>query len=104
MTITGSVHSCKVTMSVLPLANPPKLLILDSTRDSAANISLIHPRYMSAIEKGVKAAIAHGPKLGYPVINVCAKLHWFEISRGTSESIVTAAICKCIKKVKLMFF
>ncbi|CAK1547506.1 unnamed protein product [Leptosia nina] len=76
-----------------------KILKFDKTAESAANLSHIHPRYEQAILRGVQTAIMHGPKLGCPVVDVQATLHWLEVGRGTSDTAVTAATVQCLRKV-----
>ncbi|CAH2244861.1 jg23071 [Pararge aegeria aegeria] len=75
-----------------------KVLKLDKSGDSAANLAHVHPRYMQAIRRGVDAALLHGPKLGCPLVDVRVTLHWFEVGRGTSESVVAATVTQCLRK------
>ncbi|KAH9642291.1 hypothetical protein HF086_009655 [Spodoptera exigua] len=84
--IGGSRQTCKVT-------------ILDKSGDSAANLSHLHPRHMQAIRQGVSTALMHGAKLGCPVVDVQVTLHWFELGRGTSDSVITATVAQCLRKV-----
>ncbi|XP_072929638.1 ribosome-releasing factor 2, mitochondrial isoform X2 [Epargyreus clarus] len=76
-----------------------KVLKLDKSADSAANLAHIHPRYMTAIRQGVSTALLHGPKLGCQLVEVQVTLHWFEVGRGTSESVVAATVVQCLRKV-----
>ncbi|XP_075983311.1 mitochondrial ribosome recycling factor 2 [Anticarsia gemmatalis] len=97
----GNRQFCKITMSAKNVKGVPhdKILKLDKSGDSAANLSHLHPRHLSAIKQGVSTAIMHGPKLGCPVVDVQVTLHWFEIGRGTSDSVVTAGVAQCLRKV-----
>lgn len=93
-------HRVTITMSLIPNYEGEQKLLLDkSCPDNASNIDHIHPRMMSAIKNGVNAALLHGVKLSCPVINVGVKLHWLEVGRGTSDTMVSAATSKCIRKV-----
>lgn len=99
-------HDVNITMSLIPnyICNDKKdILLLDKTKDSASNISSIYPKTMSAVKLGVKSALVNGSKLGCPVINVGVKLHWLEVGRGTSDTMVSSAVCQCIRKVCFNF-
>lgn len=98
--ISGTNHQVTITMSLIPNYEGKEKLLLDrSCSDNASNIDNIHPRMMSAIKNGVNAALLYGVKLSCPVINVGVKLHWFEMGRGTSDTMVSAAVSQCIRKV-----
>ncbi|XP_014478034.1 PREDICTED: ribosome-releasing factor 2, mitochondrial [Dinoponera quadriceps] len=95
-------HRVTITMSLIPNYEDTQqqLLLLDkSCPDNASNIDNIHPRAMNAIKNGVNAALLHGVKLSCPVINVGVKLHWLELGRGTSNTMVSAAASQCIRKL-----
>ncbi|XP_032676413.1 ribosome-releasing factor 2, mitochondrial isoform X2 [Odontomachus brunneus] len=93
-------HRVTITMSLIPNHKGQEKLLLDkSCSDNASNIDKIHPRMMNAIKKGVTAALLYGVKLSCPVINVGVKLHWLELGRGTSDTMVSAATSQCIRKL-----
>ncbi|XP_020287583.1 ribosome-releasing factor 2, mitochondrial isoform X2 [Pseudomyrmex gracilis] len=93
-------HHVSITMSLIPNYEEKEKLLLDrSTPDNASNIDAIHPRIMNAIKNGVNAALLHGVRLSCPVVNVGVKLHWLEVTRGTSDTIVSAATSQCIRKL-----
>ncbi|KAG6442041.1 hypothetical protein O3G_MSEX002102 [Manduca sexta] len=91
----------KVTMSAKTVKGvaQDKVLRLNKSPDSAANLAHLLPRHLHAIRHGVQSAFMHGPKLGCPMVDVQATLHWFECGRGTSESVVTATVAQCLRKV-----
>ncbi|KAJ9575741.1 hypothetical protein L9F63_007387 [Diploptera punctata] len=98
--IGSGIHSVMVTLSVLPNENKNKdVLILDRSHDSAANIAAIHFKNLNAVKLGIESALAHGPKLSCPVINVQIVLHWLEVGRGTSETIVSSSVTHCVRKL-----
>ncbi|KAG7202618.1 hypothetical protein KM043_009803 [Ampulex compressa] len=97
--IGNTSHKVTVTMSVIPNYEGTKLLLLDHSREYAAHISTISTLKLQAVKKGVKAALLHGPKLSYPVINVGVKLHYLETQKGTSLTIISAAVSQCILKL-----
>ncbi|XP_045776474.1 ribosome-releasing factor 2, mitochondrial [Maniola jurtina] len=105
MTIDRKIGSAKQMAKVVMSAKTvkgitqDKVLRLDKTADSAANLAHVHPRYMQAIRRGVDAALLHGPKLGCPLVDVQVTLHWFEVGRGTSDSVVAATVTQCLRKV-----
>ncbi|KYM95249.1 PREDICTED: ribosome-releasing factor 2, mitochondrial [Cyphomyrmex costatus] len=92
-------HKITITMSLIPKYEGKEKLLLDKSPENASNIDSIHPRTMSAIKNGVNAALLHGVKLSCPVINVGVKLHWLEVARGTSDTIISAAALQCIRKL-----
>lgn len=92
-------HQVNITMSLIPNFEGNKKLLLDRSPENASNINSIHPRVLNAIKNGVNSALLHGTKLSCPVINVGVKLHWLEIGRNTSDTIVSAAASQCIRKL-----
>ncbi|XP_011864002.1 PREDICTED: ribosome-releasing factor 2, mitochondrial [Vollenhovia emeryi] len=92
-------HKVTITMSLIPNYEGKTNLLLDKTPENASNIAGIHPRVMSAIKTGVSTALLHGVKLSCPVINVGVKLHWLEVARATSDTIISAATSQCIRKL-----
>lgn len=92
-------HKVMITMSLIPNYEGKTELLLDKSPENASNINNIHPRVMNAIKNSMHAALLHGVKLSCPVINVGVKLHWLEVARGTSDTIVSAAVLQCIRKV-----
>lgn len=98
-TIGTTKHDVNVTMSLIPNYHEPAILLFDKIKESASNIAAIHPRVMSAVKLGVPMALSHGPRLGCPVINVAVKLHWLEVKRGTSDTMVSSAVSQCIRKM-----
>ncbi|XP_026332850.1 ribosome-releasing factor 2, mitochondrial [Hyposmocoma kahamanoa] len=99
--IGGARQQVKVTLSAKPVKglSQDKVLKLDKSADSAANLAHLHPRSLNAIKHGVRTALMHGPKLGCPLVDVRVTLHWFEVGRGTSESVVSATVAQCLRKV-----
>ncbi|RVE54549.1 hypothetical protein evm_000670 [Chilo suppressalis] len=90
----------KITLSAKNLKVPQdKVFRLDKSPDSAANLAHLHPRHLAAMKRGVDTAIQHGPKLGCPLVDVQVTLHWFEVGRGTSDSVITATAAQCLRKV-----
>lgn len=98
-TVGQTRHKVAITMSLIPQYYKTERLLLDRSPESASNIDSIRPRVMSAIRNGVNAALLHGVKLACPVIDVGVKLHWLDVARGTSETIVSASATQCIRKV-----
>ncbi|XP_074103554.1 mitochondrial ribosome recycling factor 2 [Cotesia typhae] len=92
-------HDVNVTLSLIPNYEGKELLLFDKTKESASNIADIHPKTMAAVKKGVKMALNHGPKLGCSLIDVGVKLHWLEVGRGTSDTMISSAIAQCIRKM-----
>ncbi|XP_043492370.1 ribosome-releasing factor 2, mitochondrial [Polistes fuscatus] len=92
-------HSVNITMSLIPNYKGKEILQLDHTKESASNIDDIPPKMMIAIKKSIKLSLMNGPKLSSPVIDTGVKLHWLETRKGTSDTIVAAAVSQCIKRL-----
>ncbi|XP_013135798.1 PREDICTED: ribosome-releasing factor 2, mitochondrial [Papilio polytes] len=94
-------QAVKITMSANTVKgiSQDKILKLDRSGESAANLSHIHPRTLAALQLAVRAALQHGPKLGCPLVDVQVTLHWLELGRGTSDSALGAAAVQCLRKV-----
>ncbi|XP_015120676.1 ribosome-releasing factor 2, mitochondrial [Diachasma alloeum] len=98
--VVGSTkHDVTVTMSLIDCYEGEELLLMDNTRESASNLAAVHPRFMGAVKSGVSSALNCGPRLGCPVIKVGVKLHWLEVGKGTSETMVASAVSQCIRKL-----
>lgn len=54
-------------MSILKDNPKKKLLSLDQSPEYASNTAAIHLNRLNIVTSSVKAALAHGPKLGCPV-------------------------------------
>ncbi|GBP32332.1 Ribosome-releasing factor 2, mitochondrial [Eumeta japonica] len=100
--IGNTKQTVTVTMSAKSVKGlaPDKILKLDQTSESAANLAHLRPRHMAAVKQGVSTALLHGPKLGCPLVDVQVTLHWLEIGRGTSDSVVSAAVAQCLRKYR----
>lgn len=98
--IGSGFHSVTVTLTVLPRKDKNKdILILDRSPDNAANIAAISLKHLNAVKLGIASALAHGPKLSCPLVDVQVILHWLEVGRGTSETIVSSSVTQCIRKL-----
>ncbi|XP_047994205.1 ribosome-releasing factor 2, mitochondrial [Leguminivora glycinivorella] len=99
--MAGARQQVKVTLSAKNVKGvaADKVLRMDKSAESAANLAHLHPRSLSAIRQGVDTALLHGPKLGCPMMDVQVTLHWFESTRGTSDSVVAATVVQCLRKV-----
>ena len=97
--IGTSKHTVFLELSLIPYYKGKEILTFDQTKESASNLSKIHPKMLSALKNGINAALMHGPKLGCPVIDVGIMLHWLEIGKGTSDTMISAAITQGIRKV-----
>ncbi|XP_054264972.1 ribosome-releasing factor 2, mitochondrial [Macrosteles quadrilineatus] len=96
--IGNSKHYVKVTITLL---NEKKkdIVILDKSKASIDNTSAITFRQLKQIRQGVESALTHGPVLGVPVMDVTVVVHWLEVGRGTSDTILASSVSQCIKKM-----
>ncbi|XP_063234026.1 ribosome-releasing factor 2, mitochondrial [Bacillus rossius redtenbacheri] len=95
--IAAGTHAVTLELSVRPLEQGEgegELVRLDRGPDSAANTAAVRPRSLAAVRRGVEAALARGPRLGCPVAAAAVTLHWFEATRGTADTVVTAAAAR----------
>lgn len=97
-----SKHRVFLEISLIPDYKGKDTILLDHGRESASNLCKIHPKIMSALKSGVTSAFMQGPKIGCPVIDVGIKLHWLEVDKRTSDTMVTAAIAQAIRKVHIV--
>ncbi|XP_066249067.1 ribosome-releasing factor 2, mitochondrial isoform X2 [Euwallacea similis] len=94
-------NSVLVKLSVVPsnCSNSQKALKFDKSQDSASCIAGIFPKHLKAIQQGVEVGLAHGPKISSQIINANVILHWFEVGRGTSDTVITATVTQLINKL-----
>ncbi|XP_050543256.1 ribosome-releasing factor 2, mitochondrial [Daktulosphaira vitifoliae] len=97
--IGSTFHSAYVIMSLLEAEPNKKLISLDNSPDNASNTSAIHLNKLNVITSSAKAALTHGPKLGCPVNNVRFILHWLELGKGTSDTVLSSAVNQCVHKL-----
>lgn len=97
--IGSTTHSVYIVMSILRQESNKKLLSLDQSQDNASNTAAIYLNRLNIITSSAKASLAHGPKLGCPVINVRFILHWLEIGKGTSDTVISSAVNQCVQKL-----
>lgn len=64
------------------------------------NLCAVRHYHLAAINQGISAGLRSGPILGFPVVDVKVWLHWLEIGRGTSETMVSAATAQCLHQVR----
>nr|XP_045609336.1 ribosome-releasing factor 2, mitochondrial-like [Procambarus clarkii] len=90
----------KVTLSIEPKLNYKfKSLEFAFSKDNLENLHAINRHHVSALNRGVGSALTSGPILGFPVVDVKVALHWLEVGRGTSETIVAAAAAQCVHQL-----
>ncbi|XP_076268400.1 mitochondrial ribosome recycling factor 2 isoform X2 [Rhynchophorus ferrugineus] len=100
--IGNTKHSVSATMSLIPVPDKNDtgdVLKFDKTSENASNLAGIYPRHMSAIRQGIKVGLMQGPKISCRVINANLMLHWFEVGRGTSDTVITASITQLVQKL-----
>ncbi|XP_037085413.1 ribosome-releasing factor 2, mitochondrial-like [Pollicipes pollicipes] len=95
--IADTAHEVELHLHLSPqeeAPRPPRLL-LAPTEESAEQLRLLRPRLLAAAERGVLAALAHGPVLGCPVVGVQPRLSWLQVAPRTAEHVVAAAASRC---------
>jgi elongation factor G len=91
-----------VKLSIIPtnkLVLSGDIMKLDKSPDAASNIANIFPKHLLAIRQGIEVGVTHGPKIGCRVVNTEVMLHMFEVGRGTSESVIAAAVTQLVQKL-----
>ncbi|XP_043213991.1 ribosome-releasing factor 2, mitochondrial-like [Amphibalanus amphitrite] len=99
--IADTNHEVELELHLEPESDapaPPQLL-LAPTEESAEQLRTLRPRLLAAAERGVRAALAHGPLLGCPVVGVQPRLSWLHVAPRTAEHVVTAAAARCTAEV-----
>ncbi|XP_028137204.1 ribosome-releasing factor 2, mitochondrial [Diabrotica virgifera virgifera] len=90
----------KLTLQpVVDLTHSNEVLKLDKSPEYASNIASIFPKHLVAVRQGVEVGLSHGPKISCPVINVQVILHYLEVGRGTSDTMITATVTQLIQKI-----
>ncbi|XP_071540183.1 ribosome-releasing factor 2, mitochondrial isoform X1 [Panulirus ornatus] len=90
----------KLTLSIEPQPNHKfKSLELAYSKNNQENLHAIHRKHMTALNHGVSSALTSGPVLGFPVVNIQVALHWCDVGRGTSETMVFAAAAQCVHQL-----
>ena len=95
--IADTNHDVELELQLAPEADAPQPppLLLAPTEESAEQLRCLRPRLLAAAERGVRAALAHGPILGCPVVGVQPRLSWLHVAPRTAEHVVTAAAARC---------
>ncbi|XP_073999049.1 mitochondrial ribosome recycling factor 2 isoform X2 [Rhodnius prolixus] len=94
----GQEHSVTVTVS-LQNGERKEIMSLDTSGDSAENLSKITPKQIYALKSGIKTALKHGPLYSCQVVNVHAVVHWLVAKKSTPESVIVAATAQCVSKI-----
>lgn len=99
--IGSSKNSVLVRLSLIPVvdSSSSSVLKMDKSADNASNIAAIFPRHLLAVKQGVEVGLAQGPKISSQVINAHVMLHWLEVGRGTSDTVVTATVTQLVQKL-----
>lgn len=99
-------HRVLISLSVIPTSSdtaPRPLVSLDAASEFSENTSLIYPRRLQCIKAGLDSALVSGPKLGCPVLGVRVLVHWLEVGRHTSDSVISSCTTQCVHKVSAGF-
>nr|XP_023027681.1 ribosome-releasing factor 2, mitochondrial-like [Leptinotarsa decemlineata] len=75
------------------------ILKLDRSPEYASNISNIFPKHLVAIRQGAVVGMAHGPKINCQVVNSQVVLHYIEVGRGTSETMIAATVTQLVSSM-----
>jgi len=59
---------------------------------------LLSDRLLKHVQNGIDSAMRFGPKLSFPITDIEVKLHWLEIGKGTSDTIIEAAAASCFRE------
>lgn len=99
--IAGNRQFINIKLSLLPskTSSNDEILKFDKGSEAASNIASIHPKRMAAIRQGIEIGLTHGPRISSRVSNCQVMLHFFESSRGTSESMISATVTQLLRKV-----
>ncbi|CAG9761363.1 unnamed protein product [Ceutorhynchus assimilis] len=92
-------NSVLIKLSLTPSKSDFFQLKFDKTSESASNIAGIFPKHLQAIKRGIEVGLAQGPKISSQIINVDVMLHWFEVGRGTSETIIASTVTQLVQKL-----
>ncbi|KAK7074553.1 G elongation factor, mitochondrial 2 [Halocaridina rubra] len=90
----------KITLSVEPKRDhKAKSVVFAKSKDSIENLNAIRKYQLAAVNRGITSALTSGPILGFQVVDVKIFLHWLEVGRRTSETMIAAAAAQCIHQL-----
>ncbi|XP_057659734.1 ribosome-releasing factor 2, mitochondrial [Diorhabda carinulata] len=90
----------KLTVQPIDISKSSKeILKLDKSPEYASNIASIFPKHLVAVRQGIDVGLARGPKICCPVVNVQVILHYLEVGKGTSETMISATVTHLIQKI-----
>lgn len=92
--VAGATHHVTIEMS----AKPADSFQFDMKLDNQAAES-VRPWQLKAVHKGMNNAVSNGPLLGYPVVDTAFALHSLEVGRGTSGTMISAAVNQAVLEV-----
>lgn len=99
-TIGNVKHHVHTKITVEPSEDKTKdVLKLDKNPDYASHLAKLYHKHLMAAKQGVEVALNHGPKIGCPLIGMSVKLHFLVVGKGTSETVISAAITQTVQKV-----
>lgn len=99
--IAGNKQSVTIEMTLTQKKSPGEIFTLDPMPEVRHTLSLIRPRYMSAVKKGSLSALERGPKIGGEIIETQIILHNLIVGRGTADSFIMATAFQCVQKIVL---
>jgi elongation factor G len=88
-----------VGLSLIPNYFNNNKLLLNHSKEEEKNTSILSITLVNLVKKGISSALMRGPKLGCPVLNTAVKLNQLQVKRGTSDSVIIAAVAQAIRKV-----
>ncbi|XP_011504671.1 PREDICTED: ribosome-releasing factor 2, mitochondrial [Ceratosolen solmsi marchali] len=88
-----------VGLSLIPNHYSNNKLLLNHSKENEKNTSILNITLINLVKKGILSALMRGPKLGYPVLNTGVKLNQLQVRKGTSNSVVIAAVAQGVKKL-----
>ena len=96
----GKKQIVKIDLEVIPdEKRQASSFVLSKSKDSVESLALIRSWQMKALKKGFHNAIECGPLLQYPILMAKFVLHGVEISRQTTDTMISAAMMKAVKTV-----
>ncbi|CAH1117493.1 unnamed protein product [Phaedon cochleariae] len=98
--ISNSREHVTVKITIVPTTDQiTDILKLDKSPDNASHIASIYPKHLVSVRQGLEVGLSHGPKISCQVVNVQAILHYLEVGRGTSNTMIAATVTRLVQNM-----
>lgn len=94
--IAGTKNYVKIMFKLYPVNETETFKEVKVIVTKENDLGKIRLDYLKAINSGIKNALNNGPLISFPVIGLGVNLMWFETTKSTSHSVISAAASQCV--------